>query len=275
MRIADIMNIVITGSSKGIGRGMAREFLRRGHNVMISSRHADAVDKTVVELGAEFPGVRVFGRPCDVTRIEDVQALWDASVVAFGTVDYWVNNAGRVNPRLPIDELPVAEIDATIDTNLRGLLYCCIVAFKGMKGQGSGWIFNMEGFGSDGMVNVRQVPYGITKVALRYATKALVKTAEGSAVKVGYLSPGMVTTEMIVPPPERRGPAFESTKKVLNILADHVETVTPFLVDGMLRAEKNGAAVRWLTRGKVMLRFLLAPVQKRRPIDEALAREAA
>ena len=49
------MNIVITGSTKGIGLGMAREFLKRGHDVVISSRRADAVDTTVTELRAEFP----------------------------------------------------------------------------------------------------------------------------------------------------------------------------------------------------------------------------
>jgi len=269
------MNIVITGSTLGIGRGMAREFLRRGHDVMISSRHADAVERTVAELEAEFPGRRVAGRTCDVTRVDDVQALWDEAARRFGTVDYWINNAARNNTKLPIDKLPLQEIEAVIDTNLKGLLHGCLVAFRGMNAQGSGWIFNMEGFGSDGMVNVRQVPYGTTKYALRYLTKAFVKTAESSPVKVGYLSPGMVTTRMLVPRPDERGPQYERMKRVLNILADHVETVTPFLVDGMLKAEKNGAAVRWLTRGKVIRRFLMAPLWKRTPIDEALAREGA
>ena len=62
------MNVVITGSTKGIGFGMAREFLKRGHNVMISSRRPEAVEKAVVDLCAEFPDLTSGGQSCDVTE---------------------------------------------------------------------------------------------------------------------------------------------------------------------------------------------------------------
>ena len=60
-----------------------------------------------------------------------------------------------------------------------------------------------------------------------------------------------------------RNERWEKSKKILNILADTVETVTPFLVEGMLKTDKNGAAVRWLTRGKVRKRFLMSLFRKR------------
>ena len=82
-------------------------------------------------------------------------------------------------------------------------------------------------------------------------------------VEVCYLSPGMVVTDLLVPPPEERGESWEKSKKILNILADTVETVCPFLVDGMLNAQGNGAAVRWLTTGKILRRFALARFNKR------------
>ncbi len=78
------MNIVITGSTKGIGYGMAREFLKRGHNVMVSSRRADAVEQAVTDLNTEFPGRTVLGRPCDVAEFDQVQDLWDTAVAGFG-----------------------------------------------------------------------------------------------------------------------------------------------------------------------------------------------
>ena len=84
------------------------------------------------------------------------------------------------------------------------------------------------------------------------------------SVKVGYLSPGIVITELLVPPPAKRNKNWEQSKKILNILADTVETVTPFLVEGMLREHgKQGAAVRWLTPAKVQGRFLMNIFRKR------------
>ena len=77
------------------------------------------------------------------------------------------------------------------------------------------------------------------------------------------LSPGIVVTDLLVPPPDQRGEAWEKSKKILNILADTVETVTPWLVEGILKADKNGAAVRWLTPGKVRRRFATALFRKR------------
>ena len=70
-------------------------------------------------------------------------------------------------------------------------------------------------------------------------------------------------TNLLVPPPEKRGKGWEQSKKILNLLADTVETVTPFLVEGMLNAQEGGAAVRWLTPGKVIRRKLLSFFRKR------------
>ena len=93
--------------------------------------------------------------------------------------------------------------------------------------------------------------------------RRLAEELKGTPVKMCYLSPGIVVTDMLVPPPDRRGEAWEQVKKILNILADTVETVTPFLVEGMLNAKNNGDAVRWLTKGKVMRRFFMSRFRKR------------
>ncbi len=121
----------------------------------------------------------------------------------------------------------------------------------------------MEGFGSNGAVRPTVGVYGATKYAVRYFTKALVMELAKTPVNVGYLSPGIVVTDLLVPPPDKRGEAWQKSKKILNILADTVETVTPWLVDGMLAARESGAAVRWLTGPKVQWRFLKALVVKR------------
>lgn len=265
-------NVVITGSTRGIGLGLAREFLARGHVVMISGRAPATVQAVVADLEAEFQGARVGGHACDVTSIESIQKLWDSARTQFGTVDYWINNAGRNNRKAHLEDLDWAEIGGTIDTNLLGVIRGSVVARRGMQAQGSGWIFNMEGFGSDGMIGLDQVPYGVSKYGVRYITKALARGAAGTPVKVGFLSPGIVTTEMAVPRAEQRDAFFEQNRKVLNILADHAETVTPWAVERMLAARKNGIAIRWMGYGRAAGRFALSVVRRRYVIEEAMAR---
>lgn len=257
------MKVVITGSTQGIGLGMAREFLKRGHDVLISSRRAAAVEAVVTELRQEFPGRQVAGQPCDVGEYADVEALWTAALTELGQVDIWVNNAGRDGVKAPFFAVPPEDFALTVKTNLLGVMNCCRVAIPGMYAQGGGRIFNMEGFGSNGQVRPAVAPYGTTKYGLVYLTKALALELKNTPVKMCYLSPGIVVTDLLVPPPDQRGERWEQSKKILNILADTVETVTPYLVEGILKTDKNGGAVRWLTRGKVRWRFLMSLFRKR------------
>lgn len=266
------MNVVITGSTRGIGLGLAREFLARGHAVMISGRNDATIAGTLRGLSVEFPDRVAHGQRCDVTVESDVQILWDEAASVFDTVDIWINNAGRNNPKQKIYEMSIGDIDGTLETNLLGMVHGSVIALRGMQAQGSGWIYNMEGFGSDGMIGLDQIPYGLSKNGLRYFTKALVKTVRNTPVKAGYLSPGIVTTQMAVPDKDQRGDFFYKNMKFLNILADHVETVTPWLVERMLVAERNGTAIRWMTTPKAIGRFVSSVFRKRHVIEEAMQR---
>jgi NAD(P)-dependent dehydrogenase (short-subunit alcohol dehydrogenase family) len=258
------MHVVITGSTKGIGLGLAREFPKRGHDVVVSSRGPADVGRVVAELQAAYPGRKVVGKACDVSDYAQVQALWAAAAAGLGSVDIWVNNAGRDGTKVPFFMIPPDDYVKTINTNLIGLMNCNRVAIPAMYKQGRGMVWNMEGFGSNGAVRPTIAPYGTTKYGLRYFTKALIQELAKTPVKIGYLSPGIVITDMIIPPPERRDKHWERSKKILNILADTVETVTPYLVEGMLREHgKHGAAVRWLTGPKVQGRFLMSMFRKR------------
>jgi NAD(P)-dependent dehydrogenase (short-subunit alcohol dehydrogenase family) len=266
------MNVVITGSTRGIGLGLAREFLARGHPVLIAGRNEAAVAETAEQLSRDFPQTRVHGKRCDVNVDTDLRELWDEASDVFDSVDIWINNAGINNPKQKIYEMPLKDIESTLETNLISMVRASVIALRGMLAQGSGWIWNMEGFGSEGMIGVDQVPYGLSKYGLRYFTKALVKTVKDSPVKVGYLSPGIVTTRMAVPEKDERGDFFFQNMKFLNILSDHVETVTPWLVEQMLAADRNGAAIRWMTTPKAAWRFISSLWSKRHVIEEAMER---
>ena len=91
--------IVLTGSTRGIGFGMAREFLKRGHNVVVCGRSQKSTLQAIDALGQEFSAEQVSGKPCDVSVPEQVEQLWKHAVQQFGQVDYWINNAGLGAPR--------------------------------------------------------------------------------------------------------------------------------------------------------------------------------
>lgn len=274
---ADAKNVVITGSTRGIGKGMAREFLNRGHNVVISGRTQDSVDAALADLkdAAEAKGARLAGVPCDVSDINQVQSLWDKAVEHLGSVDIWINNAGRTNSSNKIATLPAGEFSGVVGTNLLGTMYGCQVALRGMQAQGHGALYTFEGFGSNGMQAPGNHVYGTTKYAITYFTKALINETKGGPVLVGYMSPGMVTTDLLLKGKDKMPPqVWEQRKKVFNILADHVETVTPFLVEGVLANTEHGARIAWLTRKKSMWRFFKSRFSKRDLFAELDAKAA-
>jgi NAD(P)-dependent dehydrogenase (short-subunit alcohol dehydrogenase family) len=255
--------VVITGSTRGIGRGLAENFLARGCRVMVSGRQQALVDEVVAELATGHGGDNVKGKACEITEVEQLQSLWDEAINGFGKVDIWINNAGISIARKPLRQTDPAAISRVVAVNLGGVLLANQVVLAGMDAQGSGQIWNMEGFGSGGQVQPGMCAYGATKRAVNYINKALQKEVKGTGVQVCTLSPGIVVTDLLVGDYDTSSPEWEKSKKIFNILGDTVATVTPFLVDGVLKADKSGAKVAWLTTGKAFRRFMGAGFNKR------------
>jgi short-subunit dehydrogenase len=247
---------VITGSTKGIGLGLAREFLKKGYSVFISGRNKERLEQQIKILGKEFGEDNVGGRECDVTDINMVRGLWDAAKKKYDRVDVWINNAGVTTTKENLWDLDTVQIASVINTNITGVIYGCQVALKGMVEQGSGQIYNLEGFGSDDMKLPGMTIYGTTKRAVRYFTESLTDETEGLPVQIGALSPGMVVTDFMLDGLRKISKEKqEANKAIFNILADKVETVTPFLVEGILKNNKTGARIVWLTEEKAGERF--------------------
>ena len=155
------------------------------------------------------------------------------------------------------------DIEKIVDVNLTGLLLCSKTVMAEMFKQGYGQIWNMEGFGSGGQTAAGMTPYGATKRAVTYINKALQKEVKGTEVQVCTLSPGIVVTDLLVGDYDLESEEWKKSKKFLNILGDKVETVTPYLVNGVLSSNRSGASVRWLTNGKAFKRFMTAAFNKR------------
>jgi NAD(P)-dependent dehydrogenase (short-subunit alcohol dehydrogenase family) len=259
-------NAVITGSTRGIGRGLAVEFLKRGHNVVVSSRRQADVDKAVAELSA-IGSARVTGVTCDVTKKADVQALWDHAVATFGHVDYWINNAGRATSRFLVPDLPEDLVHTLIDGNLKGTVFGSQVAMAGFRRQGFGALYNMLGGSYEGKrLTPNMGVYSATKAGDWMLTKYLVAENKDPSIIVGAISPGMLITENWFDEQKQMSPGdWQKIRPVLNILCDYVETSTPWLVEQVLANRTNGKRIAWMTTGKLLRRFIGAklPGQKR------------
>jgi len=257
-------NIVITGSTRGIGLGLAEAFLARGCRVVISGRNQETVDQTVSRLAASYGRERVAGQACDVTDYSQVEMLWQAAVAAYASVDIWINNAGIGQLLTPFWELEPALMKTVVETNLLGTMYGSRAALRGMLQQGYGALYNMEGKGSrDRRIQPGLTLYGTTKAGMGYLDTALVKELQDKGVIVGSLLPGMVVTDLLLNQRAGSSSDWEQAKRVFNILADRVETVAPWLADQILKNRRSGKRIAWLTGPKVMWRFLTAPFTKR------------
>ncbi|MFC5829889.1 SDR family oxidoreductase [Nonomuraea insulae] len=241
--------VVITGGTRGLGLGLARALVERGHQVMVCG-----TDPERVRAAGEMAMV------ADVTDRDQLHELWEAAAGRYGRVDVWINNAGVSQVREPVWRLPAEQARRVAEVNLLGVLNGCAVAVSGMAEQGGGHVWNMEGLGSDGRVVPGLGVYGATKRAVTYLTSALAKEVP-EGVSAGLLSPGMVVTDLLTygySDDERARAA-----RILSILADRVETVAPWLAERVISRARNGAHVRWLTPRKIAWRFATARFTRR------------
>jgi NAD(P)-dependent dehydrogenase (short-subunit alcohol dehydrogenase family) len=256
-------NVVITGSTRGIGYGLAKAFLQLECPVVVSGRADESTVSAVEQLSREFGAGRVHGLACDVTDPSQVDALWNGSLARFGRIDIWVNNAGHAGEMAMVWERPAGEVQSVIDANLVGTIFGSQVAMRGMKSQGGGAIYNMEGMGSDGRRHAGLTLYGTTKYAVHYFTESLAMEAKDSGVLVGSLRPGMVATDMIRNRYKDRPEDWERAKRIFNIIAEPVDRVTPWLAREMLANRKHGVTLSYSSTWKLLWKFLRSPFTKK------------
>lgn len=260
-------HVLITGSTRGIGFGLAKRFIEADLKVTVNGTSQSGVQIAIKNLRDIYPTAVVQGFSCNVSNYDEVELLWENAVKEFGNIDIWINNAGIDQARKYVWEMIEPELSQIININIAGVIYGSSVAFVNMQKQGGGQIFNMEGFGSDGMIMKKMTLYGTTKRAVRYFTRSLAKEAAQTKVLVGSLSPGMVLTDILLNSLKSNPNEAESNKRIFNILADKVDIVTPFLCNKMLANTKNNTHIAWLTKSKVMIRFFSSIFIKRKLIQ--------
>ncbi|GAV82107.1 adh_short domain-containing protein [Cephalotus follicularis] len=271
-------NIVITGSTRGLGKALAREFLLSGDRVVVASRSSESVDMTVRELEENLKEVmsatggssrmnlghaKVVGMACDVCVPEDVKKLANFSVNELGSIDIWINNAGTNKGFRPLLQFSDEDIKQIVSTNLVGSILCTREAMHVMTNQDKGGhIFNMDGAGSGGSSTPLTAVYGSTKCGLRQFQASLLKECKRSKVGVHTASPGMVLTELLL-----SGSTIKN-KQMFNIICELPETVARTLVPRMRVIKGTGKAINYLTPPRILLALVTAWLRQGRWFDE-------
>jgi len=192
MNYADKVTI-ITGGTKGIGLGCVQVFVGAGSKVVFCSRGKDEGEALAADLSAQGPGEAHF-IPCDVSRVDQIQNLIDATLKRYSRIDCLINNAGWHPPHKPIDQFSIQEFRDLIDLNLVSIFAACKFALPSLR-KGKGNIINMSSLVA-AMGQLYATTYIATKGAITAFTKALAIDEAAYGVRVNSVSPGNIYTPL-------------------------------------------------------------------------------
>jgi NAD(P)-dependent dehydrogenase (short-subunit alcohol dehydrogenase family) len=186
--------VVVTGSTRGIGRAVAEACARSGASVVVSSRNESSVAACVEDF--RRAGLTAAGFTADVSRESDVRGLFEKSLAAFGKIDVWVNNAGISGGYRIIQAMSPEEIKEVVATNLLGTFYACRILIPYFIDKGGGVIVNLSGRGGRLAASPYQAPYAASKAAVTSLTRSLAAENKGKPLSINCLFPGMVETDL-------------------------------------------------------------------------------
>jgi 3-oxoacyl-[acyl-carrier protein] reductase len=185
-------NAIITGSTRGIGKGIALRFAEEGANVCITGTKIETVEPVVKEI--EALGVRALGFALNVADYKAVEEMTAKVKEAWGSLDILVNNAGITKDNLILRMTP-EDFDAVININLKGVFNGMKAAVPIMMKQRSGKIINISSvIGLTG--NAGQANYAASKAGIIGMTKSIAKEFAARGMQVNAIAPGYIQTDM-------------------------------------------------------------------------------
>lgn len=188
MRLKDKVAIV-TGSGRGLGKGIAMKLAEEGAKVVIADMAA--TDDTVAEIVAKGGTASAFA--VNVSKQEEVQALIKYAIDTYGTLDIMVNNAG-INRDGMLHKMPVENWQMVIDVDLTGVFYGTQEALKHMRAQGSGRIINISS--GSWLGNIGQANYAAAKAGVVGLTKTAARESARKGITCNVICPGFIETDM-------------------------------------------------------------------------------
>lgn len=237
--------VVVTGASRGIGRGLAGILAEEGARVVLAARDTDALKLAKAEIEEKGGEAHVFS--LDLRRVSSIRECFAQIEEQLGPIDVLVNNAGMGNP-IPAEEITEEDWDWMMDLNLKGTFFCCQEAGKRMLKRGKGRIVNISSQASVVAIPHEAV-YCASKGGVNMLTKTLAVEWSGKGVTVNAVGPTFVrtpgTAERLDDPeflsnvlasiPRGRVATIDDVASaVLYLASDHADMVTGslLLVDG-------------------------------------------
>jgi NAD(P)-dependent dehydrogenase (short-subunit alcohol dehydrogenase family) len=187
---------VITGGTKGIGLGIAAEFIKEGATVVIGGRNPDTGTAGVREL--EALGGEAIYIPCDVSQLDQLQNIIKNSVERFGKIDIYVANAGINDPdHTHYLDITPEQYDSIMDVNLKGMFFGGQYAAREMVKQGNGGvIINMSSVNAYLALDSQMV-YTTSKGGVQQLTKVQAVALAKYGIKVNAIAPGPILTDLM------------------------------------------------------------------------------
>jgi len=184
---------IVTGASRGIGKGIALGLARAGADVVVNYlTHRDRARATAQQV--EELGTRALVLAADVADAKDVERLVGQTIESFGRLDILVNNAVYYPPEVPFFEVTEADWDRATSVNLRGPFLCAQIAGRQMAQQRAGSIINISSLGST-VVMHNMAAYSATQGGLESLTRALALELAPQGIRVNAIAPGHIDTE--------------------------------------------------------------------------------
>lgn len=184
--------VLVSGGSRGIGKGLAEGFVARGAQVVITGRDADVLEATAKEISTgEKPVVPVV---CDVAEGAQVKSLVETIVEQFGRIDTLLNVAG-VNQRQPVEDFTEEQFDFILNINLRGAFLVAQQVGRQMIAQGSGSQINIDSLNTwSPLTDV--TPYAMSKFGVVGMTRGMAIEWGRHGVRVNSIAPGFILTDL-------------------------------------------------------------------------------
>ncbi|WP_010676988.1 3-oxoacyl-ACP reductase FabG [Bacillus timonensis] len=183
--------VIVTGGSKGIGKSTAESFATQGAVVHIVDIDSNALNETLDELTAK--DLQIFIHKADVSKKEEIDALFEEVHAKHGHIDILVNNAGVIRDNL-FFKMTTGDWDLVMDVHLKGAFYCSQAAQKYMVQQNAGRIINISSTSALG--NRGQANYATAKAGIQGFTKTLAIELGRFGITVNAVAPGFIETDM-------------------------------------------------------------------------------